>query len=250
MPFAFSVLAAAAALASPSPTALDPEALPQLPVRGFARDTQVGIQLETTRGRPLGVLRGLDLAPDKNVSHQLLLRDRQGRLFVLDLRARRVRRYFASPGAVAGCRLTDARIRLELYVCRHTVRTAVYGPPGSKPELRVVARAPGQVGHWVWAAFAPKSRDVLAQWSAECEVPIAFLVSRGVMRPYGGRTMADAPESTALGWLPNGSAVIHFPKGACGGSLQRPGIYEVPRSGKPRLFFTTSRFVLYSMWGG
>jgi len=242
------ILAAAAALASPP--ALDPEALPELPVRGFAQDTRVGVQLETTSGRPLGVLRGLDLAPDKAVSHQLLMRDRRGHLFVLDLHRLQVRRYFEAPSSVSGCRLTDARIRLELFVCRRTIRIAVYGPPGSKPELRVVARAPGQVGHWVWAAFAPRNHDVLAQWSAECEVPVAFLVSHGVRRPYGGRTMAEAPESTALGWLPNGSAIIHFPNGPCGGSFHRPGIYAVPRTGKAELLLSTPRFVHYAMWGG
>jgi hypothetical protein len=247
MTLALGILAAAATLASPP--VLDPQALPQLAARGFAQDMGAEIRLETMGGRPLGVLRGLGLAPDKTVSHQLLMRDRRGRLFVLDHQHRRVRRYFeAQP--VSGCRMTDARIRLELFVCKRTVRTAIYGPPGSKPELRVVARAPGEVGHWVWAAFSPRGRDVLAQWSAECEVPIAFLVSRGVMRPYGGRTMAEAPESMALGWLPDGSAVIHFPKGACGGSFHRPGIYAVPRAGRARLLLGTPRFGLYSMWGG
>jgi len=94
------ILAAAAALASPP--ALDPQALPELPVRGFAQDTRVGVQLETTSGRPLGVLRGLDLAPDKAVSHQLLMRDRRGHLFVLDLHRLQVRRYFEAPSSVSG----------------------------------------------------------------------------------------------------------------------------------------------------
>ncbi|CAN5127191.1 hypothetical protein BH18ACT12_BH18ACT12_19460 [soil metagenome] len=81
-------------------------------------------------------------------------------------------------------------------------------------------------------------------------MPVAFLVSRGVMRPYGGRTMADAPESSGLGWLSDGSAVIHFVRGACGGTFHRPGIYAVPRTGKSRLLLSTPRFLLYSMWGG
>ena len=242
------VFAAAAALAAPP--ALDPAHLPRLPVRGLALETLVGVELQTMRGRTLGVLERLDLAPDKAVSHSLLMRSRRGRLFTLDLYERRVRRFFEGPSAVPTCRLTDARIRRELFVCGTTVRTVVYGPPGSKPTLRVLARAPGKVGHWVWAAFAPRGLAFFAQWSAECEVPVAFRVAGGVMRPYGGGTINEAPESMALGWLPNGNAVIHFPKGTCGRGFRRPGIYSVPPGGKPSLLLSTPRYALYSMWGG
>jgi hypothetical protein len=248
MTLALGILAAAMSLAAP-PT-LDPDALPRLPARGLALDTPAGVQLETMRGRPLGLLPRLSVAPDKAVSHRLLMRTRRGLLFTLDLYERRVRRFYEGPPLVPGCRLTDARIRRELLVCGHTVRIAVYGPPGSRPTLRVVARAPGEVGHWVWAAFAPRGNALFAQWSAECEVPVAFLVAGGTVRPYGGRTMDDAPESMALGWLPDGTAVVHFPKGACGGTFRRPGIYSVPRAGKPSLLVSTPRFGLYGMWGG
>jgi len=244
-----AVLAAAAALTAPPPT-LDREHLAQLPARGLALETRAGVELQTMRGRPLGVLEGLNLAPDKAVSHGLLMRSRRGRLLTLDLYERRVRRFVEGPSAVPSCRLTDARIRRELFVCGATVRTVLYGPPGTRPTLRVLARAPGEVGHWVWAAFAPRGNAFLAQWSAECEVPVAFLVAGGVMRPYGGGTMNEAPESMALGWLPNGNAVIHFPSGACGRAFRRPGIYSVPSGGKPRLLLSTPRDALYSMWGG
>jgi hypothetical protein len=63
------VFAAAAALAAPP--ALDPAHLPQVPVRGLALERLAGVELQTMRGRPLGVLEGLDLAPDKAVSHGL-----------------------------------------------------------------------------------------------------------------------------------------------------------------------------------
>ncbi len=62
--------------------------------------------------------------------------------------------------------------------------------------------------------------------------------------------MSDAPSSVALGWLPNGKAVIHFTNGACGGSFRLPGIYAVPRAGKAQLLLRTSRFASYWMWGG
>jgi hypothetical protein len=242
------VLAAAAALAGPP--ALDREHLPRMPPRGLARETPAGVQLQTLRGRPLGLLPGLDLAPDRTVSHSLVMRSRAGRLFTLDLYERRVRRFFEGPSSVPTCRLTDARLKRELFVCGSTVRTVTYGPPGSRPELRVVARAPGKVGHWVWAGFAPRGPALLAQWSAECEVPVAFLVVDLVLRPYGGATMSDAPESTALGWLPNGNAIIHFPKGACGRSHRRPGIYSVPPRGAASMLLATPRNALYAMWGG
>jgi hypothetical protein len=53
----------------------------------------------------------------------------------------------------------------------------------------------------------------------------------------------------ALGWLPDESAVIHFPKGACGGTFQTPGIYAVRLSGATRMILRTPRFSSYLMWG-
>jgi hypothetical protein len=244
------VFAAAAALAAPAPHPLDAQHLPSLPQRGLAHDTLAGVELQTMRGRALGILEGLDLAPDKAVAHGLLMRSPRGRLLILDLNERRIRRFYEAPSTVPTCRLTDARIHRELFVCGSLIRMVVYGPPGSTRTLRVVARAPGQVGHWVWAEFAPSGPGFLAQWSAECEVPLAFVVSGSGMRPYGGNTIRDAPESAALGWLPNGSAVIHFPKGACGRTLRRPGIYSVPRRGTPSLLLSTPRNANYAMWGG
>jgi hypothetical protein len=244
------VLIAGATLAV-SLAPLDPQHLPALPAQGLALQLRGGVQLETMQGRPIGVLKGLSLAHDKANGRGLIMRDAQGHLFVLDLYQRRVRRVFERPQTVPGCRVTDARSQLELLVCGHTVKTAVYGPARAKPTVRIVARAPGKIGHWERAEFAPRGNAFLAQWSAECEVPVAFLVAAEVMRPYGGRTMRDAPSSVALGWLPNGNAVVHFPSGACGGAFRVPGIYEVPRVGKSRLLLRTpSRSASYWMWGG
>ena len=243
------LLAAVAALSGAPPT-LNPQRLPPLPLRGFAQDTRAGVELQTMRGRPLGVLAGLDLAPDKATSHGLLMRDRRGRLYALDRGARRVRQVFAKPQPVHGCRLTDARLQLALLVCGHTVKTALFGAGGAKPKLRVLAKPPGRVGHWVWAVFAPQGSAFLAQWSAECEVPVAFLAVHNTLRPYGGRTMRDAPASVALGWLPRGEAVISFPAGGgCGSAFRIPGIYAVPRTGRPRLLLRTRPRTSYWMWG-
>jgi hypothetical protein len=193
---------------------------------------------------------GLHLADAKDSGRGLLLRDRRGRLFAIDLYEHRVRQVFPIPPRVPGCRLTDARVNLELLVCGRTVKTALYRPSAAKLELHVVARGPSRIGHWVRAEWAPHGNAFLAQWSAECEVPIAYLVAGGAIRPYGGRTIRDAPESVALGWLPNGNALVHFPRGACGGTYRIPGIYTVPRTGRPRLLLRTPRFEAYWMWGG
>lgn len=232
------MLAAVALIAVAS--ALDPQALPQLPERGLARDTKAGVELQTMRGRPLGVIPRLNLAPDVATSRDLLMRDGRGSLFVLDRRARRVRRVSDGPPPRRACRVTDRRKQLRLIVCKSTIRLGT----------RIVARAPGKIGHWERAAFAPRGDAFFAQWSAECEIPIAFYVSNGVMRPFGGRTIRDAPESAALGWLPDGRAVVHFPKGACGSSHGVPGVYAVPGSGKPTLLVRTPKVEYYWMWGG
>src|SRR6266536_2045183 len=49
---ALAVLAGAATLTAAAP--LDPQHLPPLPARGFARETKAGVELQTMRGRSLG----------------------------------------------------------------------------------------------------------------------------------------------------------------------------------------------------
>jgi hypothetical protein len=199
--------------------------LPALPPRGLALETRAGVELQTLSGRRLAALPGLDLATDQASAHTLVLRDRRGRLFALDPKARRLRqRAFRK-----GCRATD----VELVVCAHMIRS----------RGLVVAHAPSKIGHWVWAERAPSGDAVLAQWSAECEVPVAYLIARGSLRAY-------ALESVALGWLPAGEALIHFPNGPCGGTIHVRGIYAVARSGRMRLLLRTPRFAQYAMWGG
>jgi hypothetical protein len=122
-------------------------------------------------------------------------------------------------------------------------RRLIAGPP--------VRRGPdGRIhGHWVYVLVSRDHR-LLAQWSGQCEIPTAFVIEGRQVRPLGAARYADAPESVGLGWLRNGSAVIHFPLGACGGSFRTPGVYVVPRSGKPRLVLPTRRLTSVAMWGG
>ncbi len=196
--------------------------LPPLPQRGLALETRSGVELQTLSGRAVRTLAGVDLAYDQTIAHKLVVRDRRGRLFVLEgrrLRPTPLRR---------GCRTTD----VALVVCARTI----------KSRGRVVARAPRGIGHWLWAVSSPRGDAILAQWSAECEVPVAYLVADGKLCKFGDETVA-------LGWLPSGEALVHYREGGCGGS-GRAGIYAVPRSGKPRLIRRTARFAQYAMWGG
>jgi len=159
-------------------------ALPPLPERGLVLETAAGVQLRSMQGRPIVTIPGLDLALDKKVSSYLVLRDRRGRLFTLDFRARAVRRFYDYP------------------------------------------------------------QHPLAQWLAECETPVAYRIANGRMQAYGR-------ESVALGFMPGGAALIHFPNGPCAGDSRGVrGIYSVPLYANARLVLRTPRFAQYAMWGG
>jgi hypothetical protein len=172
----------------------------------------------------------------------------------LDLRARRTIELPGGPecsvasrrGWILLCRAQPIGATLPVRIDALTGgrRVAVAAPP-------VRRSSDGRIhGHWRYLLVSPDGRRILAQWSGECEIPTAFLIERGSTRPLGASSYAKAPVSFALGWLPNGSAVIHFPQGACGGTHRVPGVYVVPRSGKPRLVIKVSGFGRVAMWGG
>ena len=100
-------------------------------------------------------------------------------------------------------------------------------PHGAKP-----GRPAG--GHWDWAAVSPDGKWLVAQWTAECEVPIAFLVPAG-----GGKALPVASDrngpatSKALGWTRDGRAIVELPGLSCGTTSQRPGTYVLRPRGKP-----------------
>jgi hypothetical protein len=102
-------------------------------------------------------------------------------------------------------------------------RTVADAPPGS-----IVDGIPH--GHWAAAWLSPDGETLLAQWSAECEIPIAFFVEAktGEMRPVTGEAnWAEAPESIALGWNGDGRARVRLTKGYCGGAKHPPGVYLI-----------------------
>jgi hypothetical protein len=178
--------------------------LPSLPQRGLVRETKAGVELQSLGGRPLGTLPGYDLAFDQATPHVAMLRTRRGVLYAFD--GRTLRR-----------RLAHGRVR-------------------------IAAPRPRGIGHWVWAERSPFGGEMLAQWSGECETPVAYLVVGGKLQSYG-------PETVALGYLADGEAVVHFRSVGCG-QPRRSGIYASQTSRKLNRLLRTPRFAQYLMWGG
>jgi hypothetical protein len=103
----------------------------------------------------------------------------------------------------------------------------VVGSGGDRRALELPAPSP--VGHWRWAEVSPDGETILAQWWAECEVPIAYLISisAGALREAVSRVYA----SRALGWTEDGRAVVRVVESPCSPGAPSPGIYLVDPDG-------------------
>lgn len=125
-----------------------------------------------------------------------------------------------------------------------TARAVAVTPPGPTPT----ASDAGKAGHWAWAALSPDRTRILAQWSGECEVPIAFVVSAtgGTPQPVTGEDdWATSPDSVALGWTTDGRVAVFLPKGpACGSGSAKPGIYVYSEPGAGELLTQTRQVPL------
>jgi hypothetical protein len=88
--------------------------------------------------------------------------------------------------------------------------------------------SPTRVGHWAWAKLSPDGETILAQWSAECEVPIAYLVPAAGGKP---REAVPSYSSRALGWTHDGRAIVDVLESSCGPASPKPGIYLVDPEG-------------------
>jgi hypothetical protein len=121
----------------------------------------------------------------------------------------------------------DGLIRLCPYAEDHG--RFVLGKRPTARELEIQSPTTVPSGHWTWAAISPDGSSLLAQWTAECEVPVAFFVSLESGSPSvvtGGRDWADSPESFALGWTTDGKAIVFLPEGpSCGTGAKRAGVY-------------------------
>ena len=97
---------------------------------------------------------------------------------------------------------------------------------------RLLAGAVDPDGSWRYALPSPDGRWVLAQWSGACEVPTAYVFpsAGGEGRPVDG----TGAGTIAVGWTPDGRAVVGFMPGGCGADTE-PGIYLVdPRTRQRR----------------
>jgi hypothetical protein len=122
------------------------------------------------------------------------------------------------------CDVPGATQRTTAFYVRRSGRFIGIGvrkPPGSR------------VGHWAAAYRSPDGKTLLAQWSAECEIPNAYFVAArgGTPRPVS----SGHEESIAHGWTSDGRAIVEFPRGVCGGTASQPGLYLVSLDGKREL---------------
>jgi hypothetical protein len=102
--------------------------------------------------------------------------------------------------------------------------------PIGSPGSTATAADAGLVGHWEWASVSSDGSTFLAQWSAECEIPIAFFVPAEGGKPRvvtGEDDWATSPSSVALGWTTDGRAIVLLPASSPCGSAGKPGLYLI-----------------------
>lgn len=79
---------------------------------------------------------------------------------------------------------------------------------------------------------SPDKKTVLAQWLAECEIPVAYFVSRATREAEPVLAGASGlVESVAVAWNDDGRAGVFFAGGACATGDPRPGLYLVSLHG-------------------
>jgi hypothetical protein len=91
------------------------------------------------------------------------------------------------------------------------------GPPPQLPLPKGIG-----LGHWRYA-FGSAGTPTLAQWSGECELPVAYEIVGG--RPVGLGAGGAPVESVALGVSLSGAPIVLFPRTACGNGEGRVGVY-------------------------
>jgi hypothetical protein len=132
-------------------------------------------------------------------------------------------------------------------VARETAAASMYDE-GPEPDLASPANA--TVGHWRFQLFPSVGTASLAQWSGECEAPTAYWVDAdGSERIITGeRSLAHAPESVALGWTPDGAALVFLPAGSCASRTEQPGVYRYTAPGEGELVYATRHDASAEMW--
>ena len=126
------------------------------------------------------------------------------------------------------------RATIEVIEAGGERRTIASNPPAARG-------LPAQ-GFWREASASPDDDWLLAQWSGECEALTAFFVRMdGETLREARPAAADRPflDSRALGWAPDGRAVVHFGDGLCSEALAEPGIYLLTTEGVATRVYAT-----------
>lgn len=202
-----------------------PVALPALTASGIAVDVGRAVWLLNTTGTVLAKLRGYDVAGNPGAPGVWL---REGRQFF------RLRAGAGVLAPVSRWRAGESAYDEE--------PPRLHAPPGAW------TKGIGISGHWRYAYERPGA--LLAQWSDECEVPFAFWKEPGSppIVVTGERDYWKAPESVALGWTPEGRAIVALGAGLCGEAGDPPGIYAFDAPGEGVLLFETRGMPAADMW--
>jgi hypothetical protein len=193
-----------------------PVSVGELPKVGIAVSSKHGVALLDVEGKVLATLPGYEIAGNPGAPG-LWLRS-GGSYFRLD------------PAAGTLDPVSKSHAKARMY---QEPRPDLPSPPGSTG------------GDWRFAFASPAGGDVLAQWSGECETPTAYWIDgQGTERIVTGeQSLADAPESFALGWAPDGDALVFLPRGVCGSGSSRPGIYRFAAPAEGRLIHPTGGWI-------
>ena len=211
----------------PAPPSIE---LPWLPPQGVVVQRNGGVAFVALDGRVIAKLHGLEIANPTEAPGPVLFRD-DSAWYVLDPEQPELER-IGRQRADALRTLDDPAIDLPT-------------PPGMTAGGR-------PAGHWRFALLSTDGNRILAQWSGECEVPIAYLstLQGGAPSPItGGAAPEDIPESFALGWTRGGLAVAVLPYGACASGADLPGVYGFDSAGSATLITTVAFPGLARMWG-
>jgi hypothetical protein len=246
---AMTVAAVALAGAALPGRELDPRHL-SLPRQGLAGSRPGGIVLRDLRGRVVGHLSGFHVVSlyGRRPRREVVVA-KGSRTFALGRRGLRpIARPRADwPTTARGCHPGP----LPYVICG-----GPYSPKRDASVLYLHGRklvgpvgryggAPYFIGHWRSAVPSPDGRTLLLQWSAECEIPVAYFanVDGSHLRPVAA---SSTVESGAVGWARDGRAVIAFPTSACARGRAQAGTYLVdPRTRRATLVFRG----LGELWG-
>jgi hypothetical protein len=220
--------------AEPSIERPAPVRLERLPPQGFVVGHPAGVEFVDVRGRIIDRLPGFHLYYEWTVPGPVILRSRRV-YYLLDVEA-----HVLDP-------LESRDMAFDL---APQFQEGVDPIAESYLDLERPAHTPG-TGFWAYALVSPDGSALLGQWSGECETPTAWFLSPDGANPvviFGGPSLADAPNSRALGWTSDGIALAHLMQGACGGGAS-PGVYAARPGEQPELLLELGEPAAVRMWG-